>query len=402
MREWLNQLTPEFYITTGLILILFIIIIVILIQVIKIHRRVGIQDFEIKEAIRREEDGLYYEITIVNRSFSSNHISVIGLRRLNIREALEEKNTIVAPRNKYVTLIPMEDMENRTIVNQKKFHKIIIFAENEIGLNRQVKPKKVNHFLKKRLKEIKKAEKLAAKQKRFETGNYNSLERTGLFIALLFRPFYKLHQKIRHSTNRTLKESEVRRIQKAEHDRIKYNLEETLARANEIKVREEAYKENKTRETELELLKQEKVLEIERLKEETLKAEYEKRKALIEAIDPQAEAEKYFEENPIDYELMDKEIEALSSDLSKENEESIDEPLAEETTIEEIETNTEETNEALEESIVEDSDEENTNRELLDESEDDIEDLVDEEELSENNELDEKKGKKSKKHKNKK
>lgn len=398
MKDWFNQLTPEFYITTGLILLLFIIMIIVLIQVIRVHRRLGIQDFEIKEAIRRESDGLFYEITIVNRSFSSNHISVIGLRRLNIREALEEKNTIVAPRNKYVTLIPMQEMEDRTITNQKKFYKITIFAENEIGLNRQAKPKKINRHLKKRLKEIKKAEKLAAKQKRFETGNYNSLERTGLFIALLFRPFYKLHLKLKHSTNRTLKESEVRRIQKAEHDRIKYNLEETLARSNEIKVREEAYKENKTRETELELLKQEKVLEIERLKEETLKAEYEKRRALIEAIDPKVEAEKYFEENPIDYEAMDEEIKALSSSVDNDDQE----PLVLDDEAEKIEDNPLESETSLEEPNDEIIDEDESNDELETELSGDIEVSDDEVEPIENQESDKKVTKKSKKHKNKK
>ena len=299
MLEWLESLTPEFYITIGFFLIVLVFLIVVLIKIIQTNRRVGTQDFDLLESISKDEGIYYYHVTLVNKSFSSNQIDVIGLTKGNIRHILKQEHYQIAPRSKITTDILMSDIE--AIILEEKFRNVSLFAENEIGLRNQDKAKKLNKFLKRRVKDIKKANKLKAKKERFETGNYNARERTGLFIKLLFRPFYKLHQKVKHKTNITLKESEVRRIQKAEHDQIKYKLEATLARSNEIKVREEAFKENKTRETELELLKQEKVLEIERLKQKTILEAFEKKRQEIDAIDPKKEVDKYLEENPITY-----------------------------------------------------------------------------------------------------
>lgn len=307
--EWIQQLTPEFYVVIGFFVIVLIFAIVILAKIAKVNRRVGTQDFELLEAIsKNEEDEVLYNITIVNKSFSSNHISIIGLNRSNIRHSLEERNTIVAPKNKYETKISMAEIEEITIANEKKYKKVKLFAENEVGLRKELNPKLLNRYLNRRLKNHLKKVKADAKQKRFDTGNYKLGERVGLLIKLFFRPFYKLGQKMKYATNRTLKESEVRRLQKAEHDKIKYKLEETIAKTNELKIREEAFKENKTRETELELLKQEKIQQIELLKKGAYEAAYEERKAAILEINPELEVKKYFEENPIDYEVIDKQV----------------------------------------------------------------------------------------------
>ena len=67
-----------------------------------------------------------------------------------------------------------------------------------------------------------------------------------------------MFQSMAYSTNKALKESEIRRQQKREHNAIKYKLEETEAQLNSIRIKEDAMVVNKTRETELELLKKEK------------------------------------------------------------------------------------------------------------------------------------------------
>ena len=88
--EWIQQLTPEFYVIIGFFVIVLIFVIIILAKLAKVNRRVGTQDFELLEAIsKNEEDEVLYNITIVNKSFSSNHISIIGLNRLNVRHSLE-------------------------------------------------------------------------------------------------------------------------------------------------------------------------------------------------------------------------------------------------------------------------------------------------------------------------
>jgi hypothetical protein len=346
MLEWLQTLSSEFYVLSGFLFILLIFLIVILIKLIQTNRRVGTQDFDLLESISKDGLEYTYHITLVNKSFYSNQIDVIGLTEGNIRHILREEEYNVGPRSKITTNILMEEIES--LFKEEKYKKVSLFAENEIGLRNVDKCKKLNRFLKRRKKEAKKARKLAAKKERFETGTYNAWERTGLFIKLLFRPFYKLGVKIKHRTNLTLKEAEVRRAQKAEHDKIKYKLEATLARKNEIKVREEAAKENKTRETELELLKQEKALEIEALKQKTIVDAYDAKKKEIESINPEKEVKKYFKENPLNYDEIYQadEIEELKTlDGIGEPEESYLEKDKKESKKEKVETKKEEVNE---------------------------------------------------------
>lgn len=142
---------------------------------------------------------------------------------------------------------------------------------------------------------LKRQERIEAKRIRFESGQYNFMERTGLIVGLVFRPFIKLRRHMVLSTNKTLRESEIRRQQKKEHDAIKYKLDQDEFELSEIRIREESIKENRTRELELERLKKEKELEIERIKEATLKREFEENKAKIEAIVPEEVAQQELE-----------------------------------------------------------------------------------------------------------
>lgn len=300
MLDWLQNLPPEFYILFCFLSILLAFLIVILVKLIETNRRVGTQDFDILESISKDGEEYTYHITLVNKGFTSNQIDIIGITESNIRHILRQEEYHIGPRSKVIADISMDEIES-LFKEEKNHKKVYLFAENEIGLRNINKCKKLNRFLIHRKKEAKKAHRLAEKKERFETGTYNAWERTRLFIKLLFRPFYKLGVKIKHRTNLTLKESEVRRAQKAEHDKIKYKLEATLAKSNEIKIREEAAKENKTRETELELLKQEKVLEIESLKQKALMEAYEAKRQEIQNINPKKEVNKYFKENPINY-----------------------------------------------------------------------------------------------------
>ncbi len=299
MLNWLSNLEAEFYLFLGFFVVLLLFLVLLLILIVRINNRLGSQDFEILESITEQDKKYFYYITVVNKSLSPNYINHIGLSRGNVRHILEDKNNPVAPRNKYTTKFPMSDILEITNVNVKKFKKVNLFAENEIGLRKTAKPKKLNKFLKKEYKKDKKAEAKQRKQTRFETGSYNLRERTGLIIKLFFRPFYKLHQKVKFSTNRVLKESEIRRIQKAEHDKLEYQLHETAAKVNELRVKEETSRENRTRETELELLKQQKAYEIESLKQTELNKAFEKQKAKINAINVKEEVKKYFEKQPI-------------------------------------------------------------------------------------------------------
>ncbi|NLN50178.1 MAG: hypothetical protein GX149_00945 [Acholeplasmataceae bacterium] len=318
MIEWLKQLTPEFYIIVGFLVLLIIFEIIHIVRLVFISRRLGEQDFEILEAIVKDETGEFiFDFTVSNKAFSTNYLNKIGFKNANIIQILAETNVTIAPRTKHVSTFPLKKIEALTIDQQTKYQKIRLYAENELGLRQESKGKIINKYLKRKFKANKKQAKKEAKAKRFETGNYNFGERVGLIFKLFFRPFYKLAQKMRLSTNRTLKESEIRRIQKAEHDKVETKLSETIAKTKEIQIKEESYQENKTRETKLELLKQEKVFELEALKQAKYEEAFEMKKAELMAIDPKQETEKYFEEHPIDYDYIESKIIHYLSDEEK-------------------------------------------------------------------------------------
>lgn len=322
MADWIKELTPDFYVLLGFLFVIFVLTVIQIIRLNLVARRLGTQDFKITEAILKDDEGnLFLQITVINQAFSTNRVNTVGFKNKSTFHVLSESNTLIPPRNKHVEAFPLPHIESITIEGVKKYKKVRIYAENDLGGRKEIKGKVTNKYLKKRFKENKKAHKLELKRERFETGNYNFRERMLLIFKLFFRPFYKLHQKIKRSTNHALRESEVRRKEKSEHDKIENELSKTVNEARTIQIQEESKRDNKTRETELELLKQKKVLEIETLKQAQIKEAYEKRKAEIESIDVNAKVAEYFEENPIDYDSIDAEIleKAQESSLKAEN-----------------------------------------------------------------------------------
>lgn len=308
--EWIKQLTPEFYIVIGFLILLFILIIVQIIRLSLVARRLGTQDFRLMDTIHTDKEGKdHFQFVISNLAFTSNNLNAMGfILHKDIIHELVAPNRLIPPRNKHVENFTMEDIEALTIDGVKKFKKIKLYAENDLGEKRESKGRALNRYLKKKFKANRKALRKALKEERFETGNYNFWERVGLVLKLFGRPFYKLNLKIKRKTNNALRESEVRRKQKSKHDLIEIELTQTTAEARNIQIIEESMIENKTRETELELLKQKKILEIERLKKEEYEKQFEARKDEIISIDVLEEVEKYFEENPINYREIDEQV----------------------------------------------------------------------------------------------
>ncbi|MDY0209939.1 MAG: hypothetical protein RBQ91_00845 [Acholeplasma sp.] len=292
MLDWLKSLTPETIIIFGTLFTLFVMLIFVLIRLKRIASRVGEQEFYINESLL-EIDGIQYiNLTIINKAFSTNHINVIGVELRNISHPLEEKVVMIAPRSKHQTRFDLNIIKPFVFQNRKKYRKFKIYVENEIGLRKVIKPKVNNRFMKREFLKLMKAEKIERKKKRFESGQYNLLERTGLIIGLLFRPIAKLKRHMALSTNKALRESEIRRQQKKEHDAIKYKLDQDAFKLSELRIREQAIKENRTRELELESLKKAKELEIERIKIETLESELTSSKLEVEQINSEKEAHK--------------------------------------------------------------------------------------------------------------
>lgn len=291
MLEWLQALTPEDIIVFSGILVLFVTSIITLVRLSRIANRVGEQEFYIQESLLEIDGEQYINLTIINKAFSTNHINVVGVELRNVSHPLEEKLVMIAPRSKYQVRFNLAEIKKFVFATRKKYRKFRIYVENEIGLRKSIKPKINNRFMKRQYLLLKRQERLEAKRIRFESGQYNFFERTGLIVGLIFRPFVKLRRHMVLSTNKTLRESEIRRQQKKEHDAIKYKLDQDEFELNEIRIREQSIKENRTRELELERLKKEKELEIERIKEATLKREFEENKAKIEAIIPEEVAQ---------------------------------------------------------------------------------------------------------------
>lgn len=338
MVEWVKQLTPEFYIVVGFLIVLFIMLIIQFIRLTLVSRRLGTQDFKIVETISKNDEGeLFLNITVSNQAFSTNNLNDIGFKVKQIVHVLCEVNRLIPPRNKHVETFSMKHIESISIPENKKFRKHIIYAENDLGDKQEIKAKVTNKYLKRRIRDIKRAEKRKAKEERFETGNYNFAERTGLILRLFGRPFYKLFKKMTKKTNYALRENEIRRQQKSEHDKIENELSITAAKARSIKIAEESKRYNKTRETKIELLKQQKLLEIETLKQEEYDKAFEERKAEVDAIDVQKEVSKYFKEHPIDYSKIDAKIlKEKETETPKEKEITEEEPKKESKPVKEV------------------------------------------------------------------
>lgn len=309
MVEWLKNLTPEFYITVGGLLLLTLFSMIQLYRLNRIANKVGEQEFYMKEMIQMIDGLTYLHLTVINKSFSSNQINMISIARRNISKTIEEKTIMIAPRSKYNTNFLMDDLKPFVFANRKSYKKFKIYVENEIGLRKAIKPKYANKYLEKEFNKERHQMKLELKAKRFEQGTYNFGERVGLIIGLLFRPFKKMFQNMAYSTNKALKESEIRRQQKKEHDAIKYKLEETEAQLNSIRILEDALKVNKTRETELQLLKKEKELALEKIKQIAIKEAYEQAKEDVIKRNVENEAKSFFEENPIAFDEITVQVE---------------------------------------------------------------------------------------------
>ncbi|CCV65907.1 hypothetical protein BN85308860 [Paracholeplasma brassicae] len=304
MIEWLKSLTPEFYVTIGGLVLLSLFSIIQLYRLNRISNKVGEQEFYMKEMIQMIDGLTYLHLTVINKSFSSNQINMISIARRNISKTIEEKTIMIAPRSKYNTNFLMDDLKPFVFSNRKSYKKFKIYVENEIGLRKAIKPKYANKYLKKEFNKEKHQMKLELKAKRFEQGTYNLAERIGLIVGLLFRPFKKMFQNMAYSTNKALKESEIRRQQKKEHDAIKYKLEETEAQLNSIRIQEDALKVNKTRETELQLLKKEKELALEKIKLIAIQEAYEQAKTDVIKRNVEEEAKSFFQENPIKFDEL--------------------------------------------------------------------------------------------------
>ncbi len=318
MIEWLKSLTPEFYVTIGGLVLLSLFSIIQLYRLNRISNKVGEQEFYMKEMIQMIDGLTYLHLTVINKSFSSNQINMISIARRNISKTIEEKTIMIAPRSKYNTNFLMDDLKPFVFSNRKSYKKFKIYVENEIGLRKAIKPKYANKYLKKEFNKEKHQMKLELKAKRFEQGTYNLAERIGLIVGLLFRPFKKMFQNMAYSTNKALKESEIRRQQKKEHDAIKYKLEETEAQLNSIRIQEDALKVNKTRETELQLLKKEKELALEKIKQIAIQEAYEQAKTDVIKRNVEEEAKSFFQENPIQFDELTEQVQ-LEIDKNFEN-----------------------------------------------------------------------------------
>lgn len=339
MLEWLQSLTPEEIIIFSGLIVLFTTSIMTLVRLSRIANRVGEQEFYILESLLEIDGAHYINLTIINKAFSTNHINVVGVELGNVSHPLEEKMVMIAPRSKYQVRFNLAEIKKFVFANRKKYRKFRIYVENEIGLRKSIKPRINNRFMKKQYKLMKRQDRLEAKRIRFESGQYNFFERTGLIVGLIFRPFIKLRRHMVLSTNKTLRESEIRRQQKKEHDAIKYKLDQDEFELSEIRIREQSIKENRTRELELERLKKEKELEIERIKEATLQREFEENKTKIEAIVPELVAQQELEqERSLDKGEVKKRGRKLKPIEEKlDIETSIVEPISNETVMEPIE-----------------------------------------------------------------
>lgn len=288
MPQWLQDLGPEYYIQFGLILLSFILIIVMLIKQTKTNKILINRSIMVKDAIQKHQEGTRVVVDLANQSYVNAEIIEVGFYYQKSYIPIFEERFIIVARDFFKVEYSANELRTLLLGDKLKVKKLYVYVKNTVGDIIKVKAKFVRMYLIQTIKDEIKAAKLEAKKIRFETGNYNFGERTGLVLAAIFSPIYKFFKLIARKTNETLKKRQA----KLEMIR-QLNEEQKEAKEKETqKMVEEVQEKVKTKfQTKLEKQRQKEAVRLSRELETQAKKELEE----TEANEPSAD-----ENGPID------------------------------------------------------------------------------------------------------
>lgn len=209
IAEWFKNLEAEFIILFTCLVILFILILVVINAIRKIKKTITFDGFKLTEDLIQVNENYSTRIRITNISFATGVIKEIGFMEKKIKFPRLNNQITIEERDHYSIDLELKDL--RGMMTLKKKIKMFVYIID--GLNQTKKRKlklsnkKINNIIKLENKNLK----LQEKRKRFETGNYNLLERIKLVLALIFSPLVKLGRLIKKKTNEGLHKRELKK-----------------------------------------------------------------------------------------------------------------------------------------------------------------------------------------------
>ena len=205
----LSELPTETLITWIALALILILVIVIIVQVRKVMITLLNRSIFIKDEIYIEHD-TQLRLEFSNKSYVNTALLEIGFYYKKEYFAVVEDELIVQARSFEKLDYSLEQLREKLLKDSRKVKPIFIYTKNSVGEVVSHKAKRITRHLKKVIKLENKALKAERKQERFETGNYNFLERVGLVLKWIFSPLVKLNRFIKRKINQGLKKRELR------------------------------------------------------------------------------------------------------------------------------------------------------------------------------------------------
>ncbi|MFA7589014.1 MAG: hypothetical protein WCY22_01505 [Acholeplasmataceae bacterium] len=278
MLDWFRNLEPEFLILFGAAFVTLILLVVVIIRSARIHALIGKRALDLSEDLLVRDNEEIVEIVMSNTSYIDIRTRTVGILYKKTLLPITEEDTIIFARDSYRLSITLSMLRKFVIGDQKKIKKIYVYAEDSLARRTIKKAKNSYRRLKSILKAEIKAEKLAAKKVRYETGKYRFNERVGLVIKAIFSPLSSLFRIIRQGINRKLKNREFKLELKKESRQLKREMLHVEDEKRNQEMREKHEEELRLERIRLEEERQKLEKEHQervRLEEERIKAEKE-------------------------------------------------------------------------------------------------------------------------------
>lgn len=205
----LSELSTETiitWITLGLILLLMILI---FIQIRKVMITLLNKSIFIKDEIYIEHD-TQLRLEFSNKSYVNTALLEIGFNYQKEFFAIIEEEIVVQARSFEKIDYSLEALREKLLNTSRKVKPIFIYTKNSVGEVIVHKAKRITKHLKKVIKLENKALKQERKKIRYQTGNYNFIERMGLVLKWIFSPLVKLNRFFKKKINSGLKKREER------------------------------------------------------------------------------------------------------------------------------------------------------------------------------------------------
>lgn len=239
INEWFKNLDLEIIIIFIAIFILIILVLYILGKSNKIYAAIAKKTLKIKEDLIHQNDEYLTRAITTNIGYTNAIIKELGFIYKKTKLPLKTDEFSLIARDSYNTTIDINELREFVLGDNNKVKKFHFYVVDSVNRTSKTKMKLSYKYIKgqidfenseaKRIENEKRmAEKLALKQQRYSTGDYNFGDRLTLIIKAIFSPFGKLVKFINRKINQKLRKREIKKEVKKEL-KEKYRIENLAA-----------------------------------------------------------------------------------------------------------------------------------------------------------------------------